>query len=90
MIILFRIRKGRTWLLKGLLCYKYILFHSILKQKEEAKDMKEIEVNNDLELKIYINGVPDLQQIPKDIVDRIIAALELHISNFYKSEKEKT
>lgn len=52
--------------------------------------MKEIEVNNDLELKIYINGVPDLQQIPKDIVDRIIAALELHISNFYKSEKEKT
>lgn len=42
--------------------------------------MQEIEVENELELKVFINDVPDIKKIPKDIADSIIAALELQIS----------
>lgn len=52
--------------------------------------MQEIEVENELGLIVIINGVPNLWQIPKDIAESIIAALELQICNFYKSDSEKT
>lgn len=50
--------------------------------------MQEIEVENEMRLKVFINGVPDLRQIPKDIAESIIAALELRISEYYKSEQK--
>lgn len=52
--------------------------------------MREIEVENELGLKVFINGVPDLRQIPKDIAESIISALELRISEYYKSEQKRT
>lgn len=48
--------------------------------------MREIEVTNDLRLKVFINGAPGLLQSPKDIAESIIAALELQISEYYKLE----
>lgn len=43
--------------------------------------MKEINVKgNDTGIKVFINGVPDLTQIPKDITDTLITVLEFEIS----------
>ena len=42
--------------------------------------MKEINVKgNDTGIKVFINGVPDLTQIPKDITDTLITVLEFEI-----------
>ena len=42
--------------------------------------MKEINVKgNDTSIKVFINGVPDLTQIPKDITDTLITVLEFEI-----------
>lgn len=44
--------------------------------------MQEIEVKeNPLEIKIYINGIPDLKLIPKEKAESVLAALELKISD---------
>lgn len=45
--------------------------------------MQEIETKeNPLNLKVYINGIPDLRLMPKDKAENIFAALELEISEF--------
>ena len=47
--------------------------------------MQEIEVKeNPLEIKIYINGIPDLKLLPKERAESVLAALELKITNNYK------
>lgn len=47
--------------------------------------MAEKEKNaEDTGLQVYINGVPDLKQIPKEKWDSFITALELQISNSLK------
>lgn len=48
--------------------------------------MAEKEKNaEDKGLQVYINGVPDLKLIPKEKWDSFITALELQISDYYKS-----
>ena len=43
--------------------------------------MQEIETKeNPLNLKVYINGIPDLRLMPKDKAENIFAALEFDIS----------
>lgn len=37
------------------------------------------------EFEIYINGIPNLELIPKELVDGIIAMLELEICDYYKN-----
>ncbi len=37
--------------------------------------MKEIQITNDLELKVYINGKPDLLFMPKEVLDEFCSAL---------------
>ena len=37
-----------------------------------------------LDLPVFINGVPDLKLIPKEKWDSFITALELQISDYYK------
>lgn len=49
--------------------------------------MKEIQVKeNPTTLCVYINGVPNLELIPKDEADIVIAALECQISEFIQKE----
>ena len=49
--------------------------------------MIEIEIENELGLKIYINGVPDIKEIPPDKLESLVAVLEMQISNFYKNNR---
>ncbi len=37
--------------------------------------MEEIQVPNVLELKVYINGKPDLAAMPKEVLDELCSAL---------------
>lgn len=45
--------------------------------------------NNELDLKTFINGVPNLKRIPKEKRESVLAALELQIYEYYTSKKEK-
>ena len=38
---------------------------------------------NPLGLKVFINGIPDLNAIPREKAESILAALELEISEYY-------
>ena len=49
--------------------------------------MQEIEVKeNLLKLKVFINGLPQIKNIPKEKVESILAALELEISDSISGE----
>ena len=51
--------------------------------------MEEVKIkNNPLGLKIYINGVPDISQIPKDLMDAIIDALTKQVIYCIKEERK--
>ena len=45
--------------------------------------MQEVEVENEQELRIFVNGVPDFKLIPKEIAESLVSALELQISEYY-------
>ena len=50
--------------------------------------MQEIEVKeNPLKIKVFINGTPELKNIPKEKAESILAALELEIHNFLKIQR---
>ena len=47
--------------------------------------MKEVNIKgNDTGMKVFINGVPDLTQIPKNITDALVTTLEVQISEYYE------
>ena len=46
--------------------------------------MIEIEMENELGLEIYINGVPDLKEMPPEKLESFIAVLEMQISKYYE------
>ena len=46
--------------------------------------MIEIEMENKLGLKIHINGVPDIKEIPLEKLESFIAVLEIEISKYYE------
>lgn len=52
--------------------------------KKECTAMEELKIENELELKVFINGVPDVTLMSKDLFDSFIAALELQISENVK------
>lgn len=49
--------------------------------------MIEIEMVNKLGLKILINGTPDIDEIPPEKIESLIAVLEVEISNFYEKKE---
>lgn len=61
--------------------------------------MQEVDVKNDLGLKISVNGMPNLTQMPDDELDLLATILELEISNlaqksynrkrYYNNAKQK-
>lgn len=44
--------------------------------------MKEIQIPNDLDLKVYINGVPDLANMPQDPTDGFYSVIQLMAEKF--------
>lgn len=51
--------------------------------------MQEIEVKeNSLNVKVFINGIPELKNIPKEKAESILAALELEISEQFRSKNK--
>lgn len=48
--------------------------------------MQEIEVKNDFDAKIFINGVPDHRLIIADKESGFLEALELQISAYFKEK----
>ena len=53
--------------------------------------MKEIEVNsNNTGLRVFINGVPDLTQVPKEIGKTVINTLEAEIAEWMELNPEET
>lgn len=51
--------------------------------------MIKIEMENELGLEIYINGVPDIKEIPPEKFESFLAVLEMQISKYYENEKNK-
>ena len=48
--------------------------------------MQEVQpIENPLGLKVFTNGIPDLNVIPKEKAESIFAALEVEISEYYKT-----
>lgn len=51
--------------------------------------MQEIEVKeNPLKLKVFINGVPQIKNIPKEKAESILAALEVEISEQFQNKNQ--
>lgn len=48
--------------------------------------MIEIEMENELGLKIYINGIPDIKEIPPEKLESILAVLEMQITKYYETK----
>lgn len=52
--------------------------------------MQEIETKeNPLNLKVYVNGKPDLRLIPKEKAENILSAIELEISEYYHEQSKR-
>jgi hypothetical protein len=49
--------------------------------------MRKIEVENELGLDVYINGTPDLKQLPKDEYDLFITALTQRVIECIKEAR---
>ena len=51
--------------------------------------MQEIKIKNNVSgLKVFINGTPDLKQIPKDVADAFIYALAVKAEESAKKRKK--
>lgn len=50
--------------------------------------MIKIEMENELGLEIYINGVPDVKEIPPEKLESFLVVLEMQISKYYEKEKQ--
>lgn len=48
--------------------------------------MIEIKMENKFEHKIFINGVPDIDEIPPDKLESLLAVLEMEISKYYEKK----
>ena len=48
--------------------------------------MIEIEMENELGLEVFINGVPDIKEIPPDKLESLLAVLEMQISKYYETK----
>lgn len=52
--------------------------------------MQEIEIDdNKLGLTVFISDKPNLSLIPNEVADRIVAALEMQISEYYNGKENK-
>lgn len=51
--------------------------------------MEEIEVEyNPLGIKVYVNGIPDIEHMPEEKFDLFVSSLELRVSEYFEKLKE--
>lgn len=51
--------------------------------------LEEIEVNdNPLGIKVYVNGLPDINKMPEQEFDLFVSSLELRVSEYFEKLKE--
>ena len=50
--------------------------------------MQEIKVENELDVKIFINGEPDCKLVLEDSDSDFIEALEMQINEYFKSKQK--
>lgn len=88
-ITLFGFRMGIVRQTDGLCLLRSFKQNGIMEEKTEKENtMKEIKLeNNPTGLKIYINGIPDITDIPKDELNVCIAVWERIISEHYERDK---
>ena len=67
-----------------------IIFRKKLYSQRKARRyaMQEIDVKNDFDAKILINGVPDYRLIIADKESGFLEALELEISEYFKEQHD--
>ena len=58
-------------------------------KKSEVK-MKKDHIKNVSGLKVYINGVPDIRNIPEDILDSFVKSLSSRVYILYEKKMGKT
>ena len=47
--------------------------------------LEEIEVNdNPLGIKVYVNGIPDINKMPEKEFDLFVSSLELRVSEYFE------
>lgn len=51
--------------------------------------MIEIEMENKLGHKIFINGVPDIDEISPEKLESLIAVLEMEITSYFEKKSKK-
>ncbi len=51
--------------------------------------MIKIDVENEVNLEIFINGIPDVQEMPSEKWESFISVLEAEISQYYNQEIDK-
>ena len=52
--------------------------------------MKEVKLkSNESDIKIFINGLPDLSLMPKDELELIIVGIELKMTEYFKHKRKK-
>ena len=49
--------------------------------------MIKIEMENELGLEVYINGISDLKEMPPEKLESFIAVLEMQISKYYEKSE---
>ena len=50
--------------------------------------MIKIEMENELGLEVFINGVPNLKEIPPDKLESLLAVSEMQISKYYEKQEK--
>ena len=49
--------------------------------------MIKIEMENELGLEVYINGIPDIKEMPPEKLESFLAVLEMQISKYYEKQE---
>ena len=51
--------------------------------------MEEIKIENDIGLKVYVNGKIYIKEIPPEELETLVVALEIEISEYYDKTNDK-
>ncbi len=65
-----------------------LLEHIALQEQQETVPMYEVPVENKLGLKVFINGIPKIANMPPERFESFISVLESDIAKFYEDEQK--
>lgn len=52
--------------------------------------MQELKINDEtMDLKVHINGIPNIDKVGKEQMDNLVSTLEMKIVEFLKEKKQK-